>query len=136
MDPAELAIDADELRRLAECAKEPIRTPGLIQAHGTLLGVDPQTAVIVVASENAREWLGRSIADAGSDALGYAARTGNAVDPVRVEWAGAPADAVVHRVDGLAIVELEPVIDGVEYVRTGVVGAIQRLSTIDRKSVV
>jgi chemotaxis family two-component system sensor kinase Cph1 len=130
LDPAELAVDVDELRRLAECAKEPIRTPGLIQSHGTLLGVDPATAVIVVASENAREWLGRPIADAGSAALDYAARTGNAVDPVRVEWDGSPADAVVHRVDGLAIVELEPVIDGLEYVRTGVVGAIQRLSTL------
>jgi len=130
VDPAELAVDPDELRRLAECAKEPIRTPGLIQSHGTLLGVDPQTSVVVVASENAREWLGRPITDAGSDALGYAARTGNAVDPVRVAWAGGPADAVVHRVDGLALVELEPVIDGTEYVRTGVVGAIQRLSTV------
>jgi two-component system, chemotaxis family, sensor kinase Cph1 len=129
LDPAELAVDADELRRLAECAKEPIRTPGLIQSHGTLLGVDPATAVVVVASENARAWLGRPIAEAG-DALEYAARTGNAVDPVRVEWDGTPADAVVHRVDGLAVVELEPVIDGTEYVRTGVVGAIQRLSTV------
>ena len=130
MDPAELAVDPDELRRLAECAKEPIRTPGRIQSYGTLLGVDPRTSVVVVASENARAWLGRPIADAGSDALEYAARTGNAVDPVRVAWAGGPADAVVHRVDGLAIVELEPVIEGTEYVRTGVVGAIQRLSTV------
>lgn len=130
MDPADLAVDADELRRLAECAAEPIRTPGLVQSHGTLLGVDPQTAVVVVASENAREWLGRPIAEAGNPALEYAARTGNAVDPVRVDWAGGPADAVVHRVDGLAIVELEPVIDGAEYVRTGVVGAIQRLSAV------
>jgi diguanylate cyclase (GGDEF)-like protein len=130
VDPADLAVDPDELRRLAECAKEPIRTPGLIQSHGTLLGVDPLTAVVVVASANAREWLGRPLAEAGSAALEYAARTGNAVDPVRVEWAGAPADAVVHRVDGLALVELEPVVDGAEYVRTGVVGAIQRLSTV------
>ena len=80
MDPADLAVDADELRRLAECAAEPIRTPGLVQSHGTLLGVDPQTAVVVVASENAREWLGRPIAEAGNPALEYAARTGNAVD--------------------------------------------------------
>ena len=130
MDPSELAVDAEELRRLAECAKEPIRTPGSIQSHGTLLGVDPAAATVVVASENAAGWLGRPIAEAGNAALEYAARTGNAVDPVRVEWAGEPADAVVHRVDGLAIVELEPVVDGLEYVRTGVVSAIQRLSTI------
>ena len=83
-----------------------------------------------MASENARAWLGRPIAEAGNDALEYAARTGNAVDPVRVEWDGAPADAVVHRVDGLALIELEAVVDGMEYVRTGVVGAIQRLSAV------
>lgn len=130
MHPAELAVDVDEIRRLDECSREPIRTPGLIQSHGTLLGVDPATGVITVASANAEGWLGRALADAGSDALDYAARTGNAVDPVRVDWAGSRADAIVHRVDGLAVVELEPVIDGVEYVRTGVVGAIQRLSTI------
>lgn len=130
MDPAELAVDPDELRRLEECAKEPIRTPGSIQSHGTLLGVDAATATVVVASEDAAAWLGRPIADAGHAALEYAARTGNAVDPVRVEWNGAPADAVVHRVGDLAIVELEPVIEGVEYVRTGVVGAIQQLSMI------
>ena len=130
MDPAELAVDPDELRRLEECAKEPIRTPGSIQSHGTLLGVDAATATVVVASEDAAVWLGRPIADAGHAALEYAARTGNAVDPVRVEWNGAPADAVVHRVGDLAIVELEPVIEGVEYVRTGVVGAIQQLSMI------
>lgn len=130
MDPAELAVDADELRRLAECAKEPIRTPGLIQSHGTLLGVDPATAVVVVASEDARAWLGRPIAEAGNDALEYAARAGKAIDPVRVEWDGAPADAVVHHVNGLVLVELEPVVDGMEYVRTGVVGAIQRLAVV------
>jgi two-component system, chemotaxis family, sensor kinase Cph1 len=130
LDPAELAVDPDELRRLDECAREPIRTPGRIQSHGTLLGVDPASGVVVVASEDAASWLGRPLAEAGSDALDYAARTGNAVDPVRVTWDGAPADAVVHRSGGLAIVELEPVIDGVEYVRTGVVGAIQRLSAL------
>jgi diguanylate cyclase (GGDEF) domain len=130
VDPAELALDADELRRLEECAREPIRTPGRIQSHGTLLGVDPATGVVVTASEDASDWLGRSLADAGSDALHYAARTGNAVDPVRLEWRGADADAIVHRAGGLAIVELEPVVEGLEYVRTGVVGAIQRLSAL------
>jgi chemotaxis family two-component system sensor kinase Cph1 len=130
VDPAVFAVDADELRRLEECAKEPIRTPGLIQSHGVLLGVDPGSAVVVVASENAREWLGRPIGEVGSGSLEYAARTGNAVDPVRVDWAGQPADAVVHHVAGLAIVELEMVVVGNEYVRTGVVGAIQRLSVV------
>src|SRR5690606_16950903 len=88
VDPAELAVDVDELRRLEECAREPIRTPGRIQSHGTLLGVDPATGVVVTVSDDAAEWLGRPLAEAGSDALDYAARTGNAVDPVRVTWAG------------------------------------------------
>lgn len=130
MDPAQLAIDPDELRRLAECAREPIRTPGAIQGHGTLLGVDPASQVIVVVSENAREWLGRPIADVGNPDLEYAARSGRAVDPVRVEWQGSPADAIVHAVDGLTIVEVEPVPPGNEYARTAVVEAITRLSSV------
>lgn len=130
MDPAQLAIDPDELRRLAECAKEPIRTPGMIQGHGTLLGVDPATQVIVVVSENALEWLGRPLSEVGDPALEYAARSGRAVDPVRVTWADEPADAIVHAVDGLTIVEVEPVPPGNEYARTAVVEAITRLSSV------
>ncbi|WP_395244483.1 diguanylate cyclase [Agromyces sp. MMS24-K17] len=130
MDPAELAIDPDELQRLAECAKEPIRTPGMIQAHGTLLGVDPATHVVVVASENAGHWLGRPISEVGDPQLEYAARAGRAVDPVRVAWEGEPADAIVHRTDGLVLVELEPVLPGNEYARTAVVEAIARLASV------
>ena len=130
MDPAEFALDPDELRRLEECAREPIRTPGSIQSHGALLGVDLTTATVVLASENLASWLGRPIADAGDDALDYAVRTGNALDPVRLTWEGVDVDAIVHHVDGLAVVELEPVIPGVEYARTAVVTAIQRLSEI------
>lgn len=130
MDPAELALDPDEIRRLEECAQEPIRTPGSIQSHGTLLGVDVDTARVVVASEDAADWLGRSIAEAGDSSLEYAVRTGNALDPVRVPWGTDMVDAIVHHVEGLAIVELEPVTPGVEYARTAVVTALQRLSTI------
>lgn len=129
MDPADLAADPDELRRVEECATEPIRTPGSIQSYGTLLGVDPDTGRVVVASEDAQEWLGRPLADLGDPALDYAARTGNALDPVRVVWRDEAADAMVHRVDRLAIVEIEPLFGG-EYARVPVVTAIQRLSTI------
>jgi diguanylate cyclase (GGDEF)-like protein len=130
VDPAELAIDADELRRLEECAKEPIRTPGMIQAHGTLLGVDPATHVIVVASENASAWLGRRLSDVGDADLEYAVRSGRPVDPVRVTWAGVAADAIVHRVDDLILVELETVPETGEYARTAVVEAITSLSSV------
>ncbi|BDV30338.1 bifunctional diguanylate cyclase/phosphodiesterase [Microbacterium terricola] len=130
MDPAELAIDPDEVRRLADCAKEPIRTPGMIQRHGTLLAVDTATQVIAVVSEDAREWLGRPFADIGNPALADAVRTGTAVDPVRVSWGGAPADAIVHATGGLTMVELETVPTGAEYARTAVVSALGRLSAI------
>ena len=129
MDPVRV-VSADELRRLEECAREPIRTPGSIQSHGTLLGIDRATAVVVVASENAASWLGRSIAESGNDALTNAVESGVAVDPVRVTWEDAPSDAIVHRLDDLTIVELEPALDGQEYVRTSVVRALQRLAPI------
>ncbi len=129
MDPSDLAIDPEELRRLLECAREPIRTPGMIQAHGTLLGVDPDSGDIVVVSEDAAEWLGRGLTELGDPQLEYAARSGLALDPVRFTWRGAPADAIVHRVDGISIVEIEPVPEGMDYARVPVVAAIQRLST-------
>ncbi|WP_240665906.1 diguanylate cyclase [Agromyces sp. LHK192] len=129
MDPAELALDPDELRRLDECAKEPIRTPGSIQAHGTLLGVDA-TGLISVVSENAEHWLGHPVLDVGNDELEYAVRTGRSIDPVRITWEGLESDAIVHRADGLTIVEIEPVPDGEEYARTAVVGAIMRVATM------
>ena len=129
MDPAELAIDPDELRRLAECAKEPIRTPGVIQSHGTLLGVDAATQVVVVASENARSWLGRPFVQLGNPELQEAVRSGSAIDPVRVVWEGSPTDAIVHRVDDLTIVELEALPHD-EYARTAVVTAINRLTAV------
>src|SRR3954453_19995371 len=59
----------DEQRRLALCAAEPIRTPGRIQGHGTLLGIDEPTQTVVLASENADHWLGRRLRDLGSEGL-------------------------------------------------------------------
>lgn len=128
MDPSELAIDADELRRLEECAREPIRTPGMIQAHGTLLAVDAGSGEIVVVSDDVAEWLGHAIDELGVPELARAARSGEPLDPIRFTWRGTPADAIVHRVDGLSIVEIEPMPTGEEYARVPVVAAIQRLS--------
>lgn len=132
MDPAAFATDPDELRRLDACAREPIRTPGMIQGHGVLLGIDTETQIVVVASENAQDWLGRPFAEFGDPALEYAARSGTAIDPVRVTWAGAPADAIVHRTDDLTVIEIESVPEGNEYARTEVVTAITRLSAVTR----
>ncbi|HEY0682540.1 MAG TPA: ATP-binding protein [Steroidobacter sp.] len=49
------------------CAQEPIRIPGSIQPHGTLVVVDPESRRIVQASANAKALLGDA---AGSTVLG------------------------------------------------------------------
>src|SRR4051812_46412500 len=48
---------------LIDCADEPIRIPGSVQAHGVLLAIDEGDHPVVMASANAAEHLGR---DAGS----------------------------------------------------------------------
>ncbi len=39
-----------EAERDTSCAQEPIHTPGTIQPHGALLGIDPHRAMTVVAA--------------------------------------------------------------------------------------
>ncbi|GAA5206380.1 bifunctional diguanylate cyclase/phosphodiesterase [Microbacterium kyungheense] len=122
--------DADELLRLQECSAEPIRTIGRIQSHGALFGVDVETGLVVVASENVEHWLGRDLHEAGSETLLWALRHGVAVDPVRAEFEGAAYDVIPHPDTTPRLLELEPVVPGLDYVRTGVVGAIQRLAGV------
>ncbi|GAB3603590.1 diguanylate cyclase domain-containing protein [Microbacterium aureliae] len=122
--------DAAELRRLQECAAEPLRTVGRIQSHGTLFAVDPVSGLVVAASEDAEEWLGRDLREAGSDMMTWALTHGIAVDPVRAEFEGGEYDVIVHRETTPMIIELEPVLPDLDYVRTGVVSAIQRLAAI------
>lgn len=131
----------EESIRLANCILEPIRTPGAVQPHGTLLVVDPTALVIVAASENARELLGR-----GADTL---------LGQPLVELVGQPAldtllEAAAHPEDGAEphpmtvgetrfdvlastgaehlFVEFEPVIDGPAAVTVpAVLAAMRRL---------
>lgn len=120
----------DEQRRREECAVEPIRTPGLIQSYGLLLAVDETTGTVVVASENAAHWLGRSLAEAEDETVAWALANGSAVDPLRVDFDGGPCDMIVHRGTAPLLVEFERVVPDLAYVRTGVVSAIQRLSHV------
>lgn len=123
--------DAAELQRLEECVREPIRTPGRIQSHGILLAVDPATYEIVVASENAKEWLGRPVADLHSPTLEWSATAALQGDPVRVELDGAPFDAVTHTVGDRVVLELEPSVATADQPAFSVVEAIRRLGLID-----
>ncbi|MHC3000098.1 hypothetical protein OB08_13165 [Microbacterium sp. HJ5] len=115
---------------MQECAAEPIRLIGRIQSHGILLAVDESDGRIVAASDNASGWLGRSAADIGSDTLAWAVTHAAAVDPVRADVGGGIHDIIVHRGSSPLLVELEPVDPELEYARSGVVSAIQRLASV------
>jgi len=110
--------------------REPIRTPGRIQSHGKLMVIDPSSQEIVVASENAREWLGRSIADLRSRTITWTATSSLRGDPVRVDLDGVSYDAVTHSVGPLVVLELEPLADASGQPASTVVDAIRRLGAI------
>ncbi|WP_116137552.1 ATP-binding protein [Trinickia diaoshuihuensis] len=116
--------------RIAICATEPIHIPGGIQPHGFLFCVE-ENGVIVQASENAaeltggtfetilgaslREVLGESPAAAIAAALGQLREEGvplyaGSMEHPRSEALAhaAPLAIVVHRFDGVALIELEP----------------------------
>jgi len=60
------AVSTSDLN-LDLCAQEPIRIPGSIQPHGTLVVVDPDTRRIVQASANAPALLGTVSGSAVAD---------------------------------------------------------------------
>ena len=131
MQRPDAALDpALERTRIDECAREPIRIPGRIQSHGMLLGIEVGTGAITLASENASEWLGKSVDELQSVSLADAVRDANPVDPVRIALAGEEYESIVHRLADLTVVELEPVLSQLGYARTSVVSALQRLSKL------
>ncbi|GAA1853944.1 diguanylate cyclase domain-containing protein [Microbacterium koreense] len=124
------ARQLDEERRARECAAEPIRMIGRVQSYGSLLGIDERTGLVVMAGENSAHWLGRRARAAGDETFAWAIEQGLAIDPVRARFEDELVDVIVHRGTDPLIVEIEPVIRDLDYVRTGVVGAIQRLAGI------
>ena len=83
--PTDSAWGPDERQRLLECSTEPLATPGRIQSFGTLIAVDAQTDTVVVASEDAADTLGLTIADIGDDRLRDAYAHGVAIDPISLK---------------------------------------------------
>jgi diguanylate cyclase (GGDEF)-like protein len=120
-----------EQRRLEECVQEPIRTPGRIQSHGILFAWNRVTQRIDVISENATEWLGRSIAELGSSTLEWCVTSGVHADPVRVDVGGVSYDAIAHEIGDRVIVELEQHADSAEFPSTSVIGAIRTLAQVE-----
>ncbi|MGH1548740.1 diguanylate cyclase domain-containing protein [Leifsonia poae] len=125
-----IGLDPAELRRLQECVKEPIRTPGRIQSFGMLFVVDIATYEIVTVSENAGRWLGRSVSELNSPTLEWSVTAETHGDPIRVEIGDEAFDAVTHRQGGQVIIELEPADTAPDLPSASVVGAIRSLGLL------
>lgn len=110
---------------LDACAREPIRVPGAIQPHGVLLAWSEPELLCTQVSANTAAWLncppaailGQTLRGVlGADLhrqIEAALATGDPalVSPLTAEIAGRRFDALLHRHDGVLIVELEPVAD-------------------------
>jgi light-regulated signal transduction histidine kinase (bacteriophytochrome) len=106
---------------ITHCDREPIHIPGSIQPHGALLALSRDGGTIVQASANSAEWLGaapeallgRSPAELFGTEGAALIRQALALDdpreanPLRLEVAGRILDGLVHRHDGVALVEVE-----------------------------
>jgi two-component system, chemotaxis family, sensor kinase Cph1 len=140
---------------LAACADEPIHLPGSIQPHGALVAMTEPDLVVRVASANcaavlgveAEHLLGRPLGDAGVRSLVPWDVTGSqlTLDPseyfpmattLRIDGHDEVVDAVLHRTDGLLVVEAErgagplPTIHSYQLTRTAL-GRIQRADGLD-----
>jgi light-regulated signal transduction histidine kinase (bacteriophytochrome) len=105
-----------------DCAREPIHIPGTIQPFGVLIVVTEPEMTIARISENvsdhcslaATDVLGRPLASlmdpASVDEIRDVLREErwHTANPLRVVMQGKELDAIVHRHEGVAIVELEP----------------------------
>ena len=112
---------------ITNCDAEPVQTPGCIQSHGVMLVARCDDFVIVQVSENSAVLLGQSpeqlLGAAISAVIGAAGerrlrdlveRNGTEASPLYAFTMDArgevPAlDVVVHTIDGVAIIEFEPV---------------------------
>jgi chemotaxis family two-component system sensor kinase Cph1 len=117
-----MTSSAESTVPLIDCADEPIRIPGSVQAHGVLLAVDEADQTVVMASENAAEHLGldpaglqgRRLQDVlGLDGVPVLGPGDESADPRRIDLTlpdgtRRAVDLLAHRSDGLLVVELEP----------------------------
>jgi light-regulated signal transduction histidine kinase (bacteriophytochrome) len=107
---------------LTNCDREPIHIPGSIQPHGVLLVLREPELVIIQVSEScavhlgrrAEELLGVALSDVIEQESAEAVRAALAQprptdeNPLVIIAQGARFDGIVHRHDGVAMLELEP----------------------------
>jgi light-regulated signal transduction histidine kinase (bacteriophytochrome) len=111
---------------LEACADEPIHIPGSIQPHGVLIAASEPDLVVRVVSANCVELLGLEpdeLLGRPLERLGFAVRLpgdlappGSSPDPaenfqvsttLRVGGSDVVVEAVIHRADGLLVIEVE-----------------------------
>ncbi|MFS0734124.1 diguanylate cyclase [Microbacterium sp. 1P10UB] len=138
-----LTLSDSEIRRLEDCAREPIRTPGSIQAHGALIAVEPASHRIVAVSENCAELLGipgpllgqpLSVAvDAELEqTLQAMLEDARAANPITFETDEGLFDAIVQPASGLILLELEPRLQlPLQQLASGLYAISHRLAAID-----
>ena len=111
-----------DLIDLTNCDREPIHIPGSIQPHGVLLVMTEPELVVIQVSENVIDHIGMRTEDVLTRPLSAlfdrssveAVRTALSGGPseranaIRIVTSGKPFDAIVHRHEGVAILELEP----------------------------
>jgi two-component system, chemotaxis family, sensor kinase Cph1 len=107
---------------LTNCDREPIQVPGAIQPHGALLAFREPDLTVTQVSANVGEHLGTSvehtlgaplsalISPRSVAAVQSALDVGSweEVNPLRIDAGGRSFDGILHRHDGVAILELEP----------------------------
>ena len=133
----------DEARRLVECAGEPIRTPGAIQPHGALVGVDHRSLTVQIVSENAAPMLGadtsllgRALSDItgpafAADVRRFVSHPESAANPLSLALGAGSFDVIVHSVGDIAVLELEPVHPrALQQTTSALYALIQRLAQI------
>src|SRR5215210_3537337 len=109
---------------LADCDREPIHTPGSIQPHGHLLALQGPGLVLMQASAEAGQVLGRALGSCWGQGLDQLWAAGNRPElleklrrnvperdlvqlgTVRV-GAHAPYQAIAHRSENLVVLDLE-----------------------------
>lgn len=109
---------------LSNCSIEPIHIPGAVQPHGVLFALaEPQLSVTQI-SESVRDLLGvepEAILGQSLERIfapepvhqireTLAQDTWNERYPLRTEVAGRAFDLIIHRYDGVAVLEVEPVV--------------------------
>ena len=116
---------------LAQCAREPIRTPGSIQPQGFMMVLDDAAERVLQVSDNVRQWLQLEPAQLLETPVAQLFDQGAALSARLAAWGGEEqqpfhfADVrfvdgsrrqlgtamMVHRIDGVIIAEFEPAAD-------------------------